>query len=171
MHLYLTGFMGSGKTTIGRAVAKRLTKAFVDLDDAVEARAGMTISEIFERHGEAEFRRLESVLLSEVSALGSRVVATGGGTMDSPKNLRLMKQSGITIWLDAPLDLLLERLEADPADKRPLFNDPESFTSLYRQRLPLYRRSDFRIEIGPETEIGTAAETLIETLKTRRCDT
>lgn len=170
MHLFLTGFMGSGKTTIGSAVAKRLTREFVDLDEVVEARAGMTISEIFERHGEAEFRRLESALLSEVSALEASVVATGGGTLVAPENLRLMNRCGITIWLDAPLDLLLERLETDPIDKRPLFSDPESFALLYRQRLPLYRSSDIRIEIGPETAVETAVEALIETLKTRPCD-
>ncbi|MEJ2086437.1 MAG: shikimate kinase, partial [Acidobacteriota bacterium] len=120
--------------------------------------------------GEAEFRRLESTMLSELSALGSMVVATGGGTMVASQNRRMMHERGVTIWLDVPLELLLERLESDPGNQRPLYTDAESFAALYRQRLPLYRRSDLRVEIGPETEIENAVEAVIETLTSSSCD-
>ena len=147
--LYLVGFMGSGKTTIGRKLADRLGWSFADLDDDIESAEGVPITQIFEERGEAEFRRIESeALRKRVRAVECGipfVIALGGGAFAQPDNYTLIKDAGISIWLDCPLEVLKRRV-AD-SDHRPLARDMEKFELLYYQRLEIYQRADFRITI------------------------
>lgn len=112
------GFMGSGKTTLGSALHQATGVEFVDLDDAIEQRAGTTIKQIFAERGEAAFRELETQTLAEMAS-HSGVIACGGGTPCFGNNMRLMNSLGTTVWLQAPIDLLVERL-IDASAKRPL---------------------------------------------------
>jgi shikimate kinase len=144
----LSGFMGCGKTTVGRLLSRRLGWSFVDLDEELERRQGRTIRQIFEQEGEPFFRRIESDLLEEILARGqteSLVAALGGGTVTQPDALERIHATGaVTIWLDCPLEELRRRCRG--LTHRPLFRDPESFQQLFEQRLPFYRQADFRVD-------------------------
>lgn len=132
----LLGFMGAGKTTIGRL----LDPAFVDMDALLVQRLEMPISAYFARFGEESFRQQESLLLQELLEQDTSVIATGGGIVIRSENRELLKKNPCNIYLRIDFDRLYQRLAADPATKRPLFlnKDPEEFRALYDQRLPLY---------------------------------
>ena len=146
--VWLLGFMGCGKSTVGRLLAKRLGWVFVDLDEELERRQGRTIAQIFAENGEPYFREIEQVLLQEIVETTEReptVVALGGGTFAQPRNLELIRsQGGISIWLDCPVEELRRRCRG--LENRPLFRDAASFRELYRQRLPFYQQADFRVD-------------------------
>ncbi len=150
--IYVVGFMASGKTTIGRLLARRLGWDFVDLDDDVEAAAKMSISEIFEQRGEPEFRRLETeALRSRVRAIESgkpTVIALGGGTFVQPENAALIADNGVTIWLDCPFTIVKRRVER--AAHRPLARDAALFAQLFEERRQHYARAEYRIPIEGE---------------------
>jgi len=173
VRLFLTGFMGAGKTSVGRIVAARLGWAFVDLDEEVERRAGMSVRRIFETLGEPEFRRLESEALRQAAALDDVVVATGGGTIAFPDNARLLHAQGVTIWLSPSFSTLASRVDAAGVpgrEDRPLFRDATQALALYRQRLPAYRTADLTVEVGAaEAPEEVAARILL--LLGRRCAT
>ena len=130
MNLVLTGFMGTGKSTIGRLVAARLSRPFIDMDEAIEQQAGQTIPEIFNSQGEAAFRRLESQVCAELAARDGLVIATGGGALVNPTNRALMEQSGLIICLTATSEALLERLAGN--GNRPLLNKPNPAQEIAR---------------------------------------
>jgi shikimate kinase len=156
----LTGFMGSGKSTVGRLLAAQLAWRFADLDAEIESESGLSISQIFAQKGEAVFRDLEHECLEHVlgsaSARNTRLVlALGGGTFAQPRNAVLIRGAGgaaqrgaAVIWLDCPAEELLQRcvLMGD----RPLFRDEASFRKLYEERLPYYQQADYRVESGGE---------------------
>ncbi len=146
--VFLVGFMGSGKTTVGKLLAQRLGWTFADLDDDIEAAAGMTVSEIFAERGEPEFRDIEhAALRARAQAIhngGRLVVALGGGAFVPDRNVELLRACGTTFWLDAPLDELRARVE--PASHRPLAKDAVKFAELYWERLEAYGRAQHRIE-------------------------
>ena len=150
--VYLLGFMGSGKSTVGPRVAHELGWPFIDLDSTIEAAHGQTIREIFETAGEPSFRLLERAALSEASRAERTVIALGGGTFIQKENQELIREvGGTTIWLDCSLEELRRRCAG--MDNRPLFRDPESFTQLFYQRLPYYQEADFRVAaegVSPE---------------------
>ena len=153
--VFLLGFMGCGKTTVGRLLAQRLGWSFADLDEEVERRQGRSIRQIFEEQGEAFFRQAEREVLEHLVQRGEQealVVALGGGTFAQPANLELLRTNGgITIWLSCPLEELQRRCRG--LSNRPLLRDPASFRQLYEQRLPYYQEADFRVEAdrpGPE---------------------
>lgn len=120
-HIFLIGYMASGKTTLGRALADATKRSFVDLDDYIEARQGQTISRIFATLGEAAFRDMEREALAEIVAATDRqlVVACGGGTPCFGDNMEVMDRAGVTVMLEAPLEVILRRLRLERS-KRPL---------------------------------------------------
>src|SRR5262250_2304748 len=159
--IFLVGFMGAGKTSVGRALSRRLGWEFEDLDDRIESREKRMIEQIFEASGEAEFRRAEHEALRKlVSELGAspRVVALGGGAFVQARNARLLAEDEfLTIFLDAPIDELFRRCQEE-AIERPLRQDLEQFRKLYEQRQPFYIKAAMRIETGGKEIEAIAAE-------------
>lgn len=146
LNLYLVGMMGSGKSTAGRQLAVQLGYRFLDADSCLEQVAGRSIPEIFASDGESGFRDLEAAVLNQIASWHSLVVATGGGVVTRPQNWGQMQQ-GVVIWLDAPEELLLQRLSADPTP-RPLMQaeDPAArLAALLAERRPLYAQADLHI--------------------------
>ncbi|HEX2917657.1 MAG TPA: shikimate kinase [Edaphobacter sp.] len=139
--LILTGFMGAGKSTVGRLLAERLGWDFLDLDQHLETRAGATIPELFSTHGEAHFRRLESTALASALGRSNVILALGGGTPESLTNRLLIEQTPATaaIFLDAPFDVLFDRCMLQ-AITRPVLADPAAAQMRFEHRRPLYRR-------------------------------
>ena len=142
--IYLVGFMGSGKSTVGELLSKELGWPFIDLDTVIEAGRGVSIREIFERSGEAFFRQLERAALTEVLKSEPVVIALGGGTFANQANVELIRETGgTTIWLDCPMEILFQRCSGMVT--RPLFRDSESLQGLLDLRLPYYRLAEFRV--------------------------
>lgn len=139
--LVLTGFMGAGKSTIGRILASRLGWTFLDLDAHLEQRTGATIPQIFERHGEAHFRRLESTALASALGHSQTVLALGGGTPEGLTNRLLLEQTPatFTVFLDAPFPILFDRCMMQNI-ARPILEDPEAAQLRFSSRHPLYLR-------------------------------
>ena len=152
--------MGSGKTTVGQLLARQLAWHFVDLDDRIEAATGLRISEFFERHGEAAFRRLEAdqlrAVLGRAQELHEAVVlALGGGTYAQPGAPEFLRAQGIpVVWLDAPVETLLARCMTMTG--RPLFRDESSFRALLAQRVPSYRLADHRVDSARDPALVVA---------------
>ena len=150
--LYLVGFMGCGKTTIGRLLAKRIGWHFSDLDHDIEKAHGASVQEIFATHGEPHFRALEhnalKLRVNEVERGKPMVVALGGGTFVRPDNYALLENNGVTLWLDAPFELIRKRVPADGS--RPLAADADHFRALFDARRALYEKADHRIAIESE---------------------
>jgi shikimate kinase len=131
--------MGSGKTSIGRLVSHRLGFQFVDTDAVIVERAGMPVSEIFERHGEVWFREQESATLRSLSILNRAVISTGGGIVTRPENHGLLRDLGFVVWLTASEDVIFERVSRNK--KRPLLQTPDprqTVHTLLTQRQSLY---------------------------------
>ncbi|HYN20211.1 MAG TPA: shikimate kinase [Thermoanaerobaculia bacterium] len=156
MRVYLTGFMGSGKSATGEKLAERLGTPFVDLDEQIELRAGLKIREIFERSGEGEFRRLEREALVATGDQPDVVVATGGGTVTFEANARWIRANGVSVWLHPPFAAIVSRIGAMGKEDRPLFRDEAQALALYRERLPAYRRADVTVDVA----LGEQAEEL-----------
>jgi shikimate kinase len=160
--IYLVGFMGCGKSTVGRALADELGWSFFDLDDEIESDAGSTISEIFDQQGEPVFRALEaSALAKRVKAVQSgrpQVIALGGGALMDDKNFELILNHGVVVWLDAPFDLIEKRVAAE--SHRPLARDPQKLRELFEVRSPRYALADFRVEAPEEDAMATVRRIL-----------
>ncbi len=173
--------MGSGKTTLGRALPCHLARRgfaaaeFIDLDEAVEEAAGMSVAEIFRTQGEAAFRELESTTLRELAGRNGVIVACGGGTPCRPENMEIMNQAGLTIWLKSETDTLVRRLMEAPAGQRPLLNGldtPEAVRALVvdmmEKRTGHYsacRLSLSSDRLESEEQIRETADSLIDILE------
>jgi shikimate kinase len=155
--IYLVGFMGAGKTTVGRELARRIGYPFFDLDELVETAEEMTIKEIFAEMGEPHFRRREHQLLRATLNLEHGVVATGGGTFCFEENIELIRGNGLTVYLSAPFALVLSRI-SDKAAERPLFRDEVATHELYQHRLKYYRAADLTIDIRESETIPEVVE-------------
>jgi shikimate kinase len=139
-NIYLIGMMGAGKTTLGRSLAARLGREFLDTDRVLVERTGVPVATIFEIEGEEGFRRRESAVLAELATGGSRVIATGGGVVLSEENRSVMRASGTVVYLRARLESLWERTRHDAS--RPLLATPDPkgrLGELLTEREPLYR--------------------------------
>ena len=151
--VFLIGFMGAGKTTVGQALARRLEWVFTDLDDLIERRERKSVSAIFAESGEAAFRRLESAALEELLASNGHdvsgkglIVALGGGAFVQPSNREAIEEAGaLSILLEAPVGELRRRCEND-AKARPLAQNRQVFAQLFAQRQSAYERVSFRVD-------------------------
>jgi shikimate kinase len=163
-NIYLVGLMGSGKTTIGRALARRMGRRFFDSDHEIEHRTGVRIPVIFEHEGEAGFRKREAQTISELTQDVAIVLATGGGAILNPENREAMRSTGWVVYLDVPIHILLERTRHD--SNRPLLQvaDPkERLTALRTQRDPLYREiADLVIDGSRSNSNSAVAKVLAE---------
>jgi shikimate kinase len=139
-NFFLVGLMGAGKTTVGKALARRTGKTFYDSDHEIEARTGVRINTIFDIEGEQSFRNRESSVIADLAKLDNIVLATGGGAVLRPENRKVLRAHGTVIYLCAPIDDLLARTQHDK--NRPLLRtaDPRAkLESLLAERDPLYR--------------------------------
>jgi shikimate kinase len=142
---FLVGFMGSGKSAVGRALAELAGLPFVDTDEAVERAEGMTIEEIFRRRGEGAFREAEWNVLQALEGTEPAVVATGGGLFLGVENRRLVRRLGHSVWLDVSLEVAASRLK--PAWGRPLWSqDPLTLRSLFERRRAAYALAEVRVD-------------------------
>lgn len=150
MNVVLIGFMGSGKTVVGRRLAQRLGYTFVDTDQFIEGELGCTIADVFSIQGEAYFRALESRLAGRLRHLQNAVVSTGGGMPITPGNLERLRQAGAVVFLKASREDILKRLERDT--RRPVLKqgEPETLDQrverLLSERLPIYGQADVVVE-------------------------
>jgi shikimate kinase len=163
----ITGYMGAGKTTVGRALAERLGVAFVDLDDAVREAEGRGPRELIDVEGEGYFRAAETRALRRVLEGGAaRVIATGGGAWTLERNRALVATHGcLSVWLDAPYDLCRRRIEeGGGASERPFARDPARARRLYDERLAAYRLADLRVCVVPETGVDEVAASVAAAL-------
>jgi shikimate kinase len=145
----LVGLMGAGKTTIGRRLAQALALPFVDADEAIVTAAGRSIEDIFAERGECEFRRGERQVIARLLEEPPHVLATGGGAFIDPRTRALMKARAISIWLKAPLDVLMKRVTK--RDHRPLLKEDDPRAVMQRlmdERYPIYAEADLTIETG-----------------------
>lgn len=167
---FLIGYMGSGKTTLGRAVAAATGTRFIDLDDYIEEREGCAIREIFASRGEDAFRHIEREALAEVSRMPDTLVACGGGTPCFGDNMDLLNRCGLTVYLDAPHHSLLSRLKEGRA-KRPLIaslSDEELDAFIRKQmewRLPHYSRAALTFDSSRLETPEEVAESVAQFLK------
>jgi shikimate kinase len=159
--VYLVGFMGAGKTSVARGLARRLGWRAVDIDELIEQRERQTVADLFARRGEPYFRGVERAVL--VEQLGERhtVVATGGGTFVDPANRALINQDGVSVWLDVPLPQLVDRVPPD--GRRPLAADRAAFERLYVARRAAYELAHHRIDAG-RPPVAAIVEQLVDWL-------
>ena len=154
--IVLVGFMGAGKTTIGRRLADRLEMPFVDIDREIEAAFGLSVTEIFALHGEQEFRKAERGLVVDCIASGARVISVGGGCYVDDETRTAINDRAIAIWLDPPFELIIERLARSTT--RPLASgkSPEELRELWARRRHCYAEANIRVETSegdPEATI------------------
>jgi shikimate kinase len=142
--IFLIGFMGAGKTTTGRALARLLGWEFVDLDERIVAADGRSIERIFQEAGEPHFRRLETEILAALRQRPRIVVACGGGTYAQEANRALIDRAGVAVWIRLPLRAALARCAGSAG--RPLLRSAAQAESLYRRRLPSYRAAPLRVD-------------------------
>lgn len=164
-NIYLVGFMATGKTAVGRELAKRLSREFIDLDDVVEQREKMRIVEIFEQKGEAHFRKLEKDLILEISQIPKLIVGCGGGAVTNPDNLATLKKSGVLFCLKADADTILKR--AKGTDQRPLLNvesPRQRIIDLLKKREQFYSQADHSIDTS-SLSVAEVADQIISIFK------
>lgn len=162
----LVGFMGAGKTTVGRALADQLGWKFLDLDDLIQARDGRSIPEIFQNSGETTFRNLERQVLRELvssSRANASVLSLGGGAFIDNTNQQLLRENEIpAVFLDAPAEELFRRCQ-QPGIDRPLLSDRGGFSALYERRRPAYMKAEICIHTAGR-EITAIVEEIIARL-------
>lgn len=171
MRLFLTGFMGSGKTVVGREVARLLVCPFLDLDELIEVRTGGSISAIFSSQGESAFRAVESAVLRETQYPEHCVVATGGGALIDSENLTFVKSCGSVVWLNPTFDTMAERIGRQGEQDRPLFLSRQEAEVLYRSRLQAYEKADLQLDVSASETVSEVAGRIVERMRHLVCDT
>lgn len=167
----LVGMMGAGKTAVGRTMAGLLDVPFCDSDHEIEAAANMSIAEIFARDGEAFFRRKETQVIERLLHGTPGIVSTGGGAFMNEGNRSMISESGISVWLNAPLELLWQRVRHK--DTRPLLRTPDPFgtlKALYESRVDTYALADLAVVSAPELSLEAMARRVIAALAETRPD-
>ncbi len=167
----LVGMMGAGKTAVGRCIAQMLDVPFVDSDAAIEEAANMTVAEIFERFGEPFFRDKESQIINRLLDDAPCILSTGGGAFMRAENREAMARKGVSVWLDASVDLLWSRVRHK--DTRPLLRAADPYGTLarlYDRRVPVYALAQLRVTGRPEYAIEDTANLVIQALKDHRPD-
>ncbi|MBL8152251.1 MAG: shikimate kinase [Blastocatellia bacterium] len=164
--IFLVGFMGSGKTTVGKVLAKKLQAQLIDLDQLIVEKATRSIPEIFQEFGEDYFRKLESETLFTLSFNAPKIVALGGGTFVAEQNREFIKKKGFSIWLNCDFDELVGRLKQD--NSRPLYraDNLEQFHKLYLSRLSSYSQADLQIDVTKKRPNQVARQIMEVILKT-----
>jgi shikimate kinase len=163
--IFLVGFMASGKSSVGEALAQKLSRPFIDLDKRIEAITERTIADLIENEGEERFRQIESEALRQSAQAAGAVIALGGGAMMRAENRELIAKIGITVWLDAPFELCWQRIQQDSA-VRPLAPNREQARERYLKRQPFYQPSHLRIEISPAQSANDIANEIFRQLLT-----
>lgn len=161
----MVGMMGSGKTAIGKALSARLAVPFQDSDAAIEEAAASTIAEIFARDGEKFFRKRESEVIRRLLAGPPAVLSTGGGAFLAKRNRQAIAAAGVSVWLDAPLTLLWDRVKHK--DTRPLLRtaDPRAtLAAIFEERTPIYAEAGLRLPISPRWSIEETTQAVIDLL-------
>lgn len=164
--IVLVGLMGAGKTSVGRLLAKRLDLEFIDADDEIEQAAQCSIEQIFESHGEAEFRDGERRVIARLLTGPTHVLATGGGAFMRKETRDAIRGRGISVWLRADLDLLLRRVSR--RKNRPLLrneNPRQTLEKLIKERYPVYADADIVVDSGDRPP-GTIVDNVIESIET-----
>src|SRR5438105_4615947 len=160
MKIYLVGFMGAGKTTVGRELSARVGAPFFDLDELIESAEKVSIKDVFAQHGEGYFRKRERDVLRSTRHLESAVVATGGGTFTFDENIQFIQSEGLSVYLSAPYALLRSRID-DKADERPMLRDDFATLELFTNRLRYYKMSDVTLEIREDETPAEIVERLV----------
>lgn len=167
----MVGMMGAGKTAVGRGLAVRLGVPFLDSDAEIESAANMTVPEIFTRDGEAFFRARETEVITRLLEEARGVLSTGGGAFLAETNRKNITARGVSVWLDADLDLLWQRVRHK--DTRPLLHTPNprrTLADLYTSRVPLYSQADVVVKSLPDLTIEEMVDRVIDTLLADRPD-
>ena len=166
--IVLIGMMGAGKSSLGKRLANELGLPFRDADDEIEKAAGMSIADIFDKHGEAAFRDGEQRVIARLLQDGPQVLALGGGAFVNPDTRALIEQSAVSLWLDVDLDELVQRVNRNPG-KRPLLvgtNVRAKLTELNALRRPIYELADLRVNIS-RTDARSSIRDMKKALATR----
>ncbi|MEL6565817.1 MAG: shikimate kinase [Pseudomonadota bacterium] len=167
----MVGMMGAGKTAVGRALATRLDVPFLDSDAEIETAANMTVPEIFTRDGEPFFRKKEAQVIARLLDEERGVLSTGGGAFLVEDNRAMISARGVSVWLNADLDLLWQRVRHK--DTRPLLRTPDpraTLAELYAARAPVYALADVAVRSEPDLLIEAMVDRVIETLLRTRPD-
>ena len=166
--IVLVGFMGSGKTSVGRVLARKLRYAFEDMDRRIEERTGRRVAEIFRDDGEEAFREMEREEARALSSLSRRVVAAGGGAFTRPATRALLQEGALSVWLRCDLERILARVPADGS--RPLAANRAIIPALLAEREPSYRMADVVVDAsaGTPREVADRIVGLLEGRKRKR---
>lgn len=167
-NIVLTGFMGTGKTTVGRALAKKLHMRLVDVDEEIEKDQKMSINDIFGRQGEPYFREIETAMIKKLSQEKNIIISTGGGAVLKKENMEALKENGIVFCLNARVETILERTGRN--ENRPLLkvsNPKEKINELLAFRKPFYEQAGIMIETDGKSPIEVVQE-IMETVKWKK---
>ncbi len=164
----MVGMMGAGKTAVGRALAARLGVPFLDSDTEIEAAANMTVQEIFARDGEPFFRDREAKVIARLLEEERGILSTGGGAFLAERNRQAITEKGVSVWLDADLDLLWNRVRHK--DTRPLLRTPDpraTLSDIFAERVPVYAKADLAVKADPSYSIDDMVDRVVDALLAR----
>ncbi|MGB7606086.1 MAG: shikimate kinase [Lutisporaceae bacterium] len=164
MNIVLIGFMGSGKTTIGKALASSLNMKFIDTDELIENQQGITIKDIFSNFGELRFRTIETESIKSLKLIEGHVISVGGGAVMKEDNFKTLKDIGLIVFLDAPIDKIIMNLEGG---FRPLVGntiDRDKMSELLKSRYSTYRKADIIINTD-KLDVQETIEAILKSLK------
>lgn len=169
-NIVLVGLMGAGKSTVGKIIAEKLLYRFVDTDELIVKKAGISINEIFAQLGESNFRLLESQVIKEVSSSFDQIVSTGGGAVINPENVCALKSGGLLVYLRSSAENLFERIKGDSG--RPLLqieNPLKKLQSLLDERSKYYEQADIIVDVCGRTPQEIADEIIKKYEKACKC--